>query len=97
MKNLEIEWSRVSKIRVFEIPVEDNRTKEDEYIVFDISMYNDKFIAAHEALNQVQEESDFCSFVVIKLDPDFSLDENLQELHEKCIEAVMYSEFFNLK
>ena len=96
MNNLINEWDAVTKIKVFEIPVIDKRTKEKDYIVFDIDIEDGKFIALHESLTTEQENSDKISFVSIDIDTDFSLDENLQELYSACIDAICESEFFTL-
>ena len=97
MRNLKIEWAEVNLIKIFEVAVVDTRTQEEEYIIFDISIQENKFIAQHEALNLEQSQSDKIAFVSVDLDPVFSLDENLQELFAECLNAVIESIYFNLK
>ena len=97
MKNLKKHWEEVSKIKVFEVPVTDARTKEDEYIIFYISIIGDYFVAEHEPLNLKQEQSDKVAFVSVDIDSSFSLDENLEYLFSECMDAVTESSYFNLK
>lgn len=91
------EWEECDKIKVFEMPVIDKRTGSEEYITFDIAIDNDQFVAQHEALNAEQAASNLIASVQIDIDYDFSLDENLQALHEACTYAIMDSEFFELE
>tara|TARA_B110000285_G_scaffold163379_1_gene182488 strand:+ start:598 stop:894 length:297 start_codon:yes stop_codon:yes gene_type:complete len=97
MRNLKIEWAEVNLIKIFEVAVIDTRSQEEEYIIFDISIQDNKFIAQHEALNLDQAQSDKIAFVSVDLDPVFSLDENLQDLFAECLNAVIESSYFNLK
>jgi hypothetical protein len=96
MKNFRKEWNNTDKIKVFEIPVIDKRTGNDEYILFHISLVGKKFIAQHEATTQAEELSNKIAFCSIDIDSDFSLDENLQELYSECIQKIIDSEFFEL-
>lgn len=97
MNKLLKEWENCRLIKIFEVPVIDKRTGEKEYIIFDISINNDQFIAQHEPLNAPQVESNLIASVQTDIDYDFSLDENLQALHEACTYAIADSEFFELK
>jgi hypothetical protein len=90
------EWNECSKLKVFEIHVIDKRTNEHGYIIFDISINKTKFIAEHEGLTEKECRSKKIAFESIKIDPDFSLDENLQCLYDVCICAIVTSEFFEL-
>ena len=94
MRKLIQEWENCDKIKVFEFEVINKRTGEADWVTFDISIVDDHFTAQHEPLNEEQRESNLISFVEIDLDYDFSLDENLQELHEACQEALNDSTFF---
>ncbi len=97
LKELRREWDEVTLLKMFEIPVIDKRTGEHEYILFNIDFDNICFIASHEALSTEQENSNKIAFVDWLIDVDFSLDENLQTLHELCMNAIIDSEFFNLE
>lgn len=90
------EWNECNLIKVFEIPVIDKRTNEREYIVFDISIVKTKFVAQHEGLTERECKSKKIAFKSITIDPDFSLDENLQKLYDECINAILQSDFFEL-
>lgn len=96
LHDLKVEFSEVTKIKIFEIEVFNTRTKEPDYVTFEIFIEGNEFIAQHEALSLAQENSKTIAFVSRPLDEDFSLDENLQELHENCIEVIQNNEFFNL-
>ena len=78
-------------IPIFEIEV--TRNGEQEWIIFDISISDDKIIAHHEALTEAEEKSDKIAFKSVDIDPDFSLDWHLEGLMEECQNALMESEF----
>ena len=96
MKTLQQEWDEITLSKVFEIEVIDKRTNEIEYILFDISMDENLFIAQHESMNELQEKSNKIAFTQIEIDSDFSLDRNLQELYSACIDTILESDFFEL-
>jgi hypothetical protein len=96
MINLLKEWLDCDKIKVFEIPVTDKRDGSRDYLTFDLDIVDGNFVAQHEALNKEQRDSDFIASVKIAIDPDFSLDENLQELYSACVEALAESEFYEM-
>ena len=50
--------------------------------------------ATHESLTYEQANSEKVAYVSIEIDEDFSLDANLQELYDKCNEAILQSDFF---
>jgi hypothetical protein len=81
---------------MFEIEVTDKRTQDDEYIIFNISIQDNKFRAEHIALNQQQEDSDKIAFCSVNIDSFLTLNENLQELYDECIEAINSSSFYEL-
>lgn len=90
-------WNEITKIKCFEIPVTDKRTNESDYIIFDISTDGETFCAEHVGLTKEQEESKKVAFVSTDIGLDFSIDENLQELYSACIDAILESDFFELK
>jgi hypothetical protein len=81
---------------MFEIETIDKRTKEQEHIIFNISIQNNKFIAQHVALNEAQQQSNKIAFCSTSIDSFFSLDENLQDLYDECIQAIIESTFYEL-
>lgn len=98
MKNIVKEWENCNRIKVFEFEVFNRVTREKEWVIFDIELDTEtgRFKASHEALNQAEKDSGYIAYVATDIDPDFSLDENLQELHNECIDAIERSEFFKL-
>lgn len=98
MKNIIKEWENCNRIRVFEFEVFNRVTREKEWVMFDIELDAEtgQFKASHEALNQAEKDSEYIAYVVTDIDPDFSLDENLQELYDACTDAIERSEFFKL-
>ena len=96
MKNLKLEFEQCDKIKIFEVEVIDKRSQETEYIIFDIAIDKNSFVASHESLTVKQEKSKKIAMIKQKIDKDFSLDENLQELYSMCIDAILNSDFFEL-
>lgn len=98
MRDLNREFHEMSRLSIFEIEVVDAKTQELTHIVFDINLDvdNQTLIARHEPLTQEQVESKKIAFVEVEIDLFFSLDENLQGLFEKCIEAINMSDFYQL-
>lgn len=96
IKDLKTEFQNTDKIPMFEIPVIDNRTNEEDYIIFDISIHKDTLRAEHVGLTEEEENSDFVAFKDVDLDDCFSLDYHLQELYSICTEAICNSDFYSL-
>jgi hypothetical protein len=96
MKTIEQQFSEVTLIKCFEVEVLDTRTNETEYIIFDVDIVGNNFVATHVGLTVEQEQSNKIAFVSIEIDEDFSLDENLQELYSACIDAIISSDFYQL-
>ena len=90
------EWNNIEKMKLFEIEVTDKRNGEVDYIIFDISIQGRRFVAQHVGMSAKQDRSKKIAFVDWKIDTDFSLDENLQTLHELCLNAIIDSEYFRL-
>ncbi len=88
-------WEACDLIKCFELQVEDERTQETDYIIFDISIEGDTLKAQHIALNQEEEDSEKIAFKSIDIDYSYSLDANLQALLEECENAIMESDFYN--
>ena len=95
-QTIEEQFNSLTLIKVFEISVNDKRTNENEYILFHIFIDNGEFIAKHESLSEAQSKSDKIAFVSIDIDEVFSLHQNLEVLHEECINAIIESDFFIL-
>lgn len=95
-KTIREQFESLNKLLLFEIAVTHTRTQDDEYIIFNISIENNKLIATHPALNRKQENSDKISFCSVSIDSFLTLDENLEELYSECIEAIINSTFYEL-
>lgn len=94
MEKIKAEFQQMielGKIPVFEIEVA--RNGEQDWILFDISIWKNTLRAEHEPLTKAEEDSDKIAFKSVDIDPDFSLDWHLQQLMEECQTALMESEF----
>ena len=96
INTIRTEWNEVTKLHLFEVEVINNRTGENDYIIFDITIENDKFVATHEALTEQERNSTKVAYKAVTIDPDFSLDENLASLYDECIDAICSSDFFQM-
>jgi hypothetical protein len=96
MEKLIKEWENCQLIKVFELQVIDRRTGEKAWVTFDVSLKGDCFVSQHEPLNSEQAASKFIASVQTDIDPDFSLDENLQAHYDECQQAIINSEFYSL-
>jgi N-acyl-D-aspartate/D-glutamate deacylase len=90
------EWENCHLTKVFEFEVIDRRTGGEDWMTFDISIKDGCFVSQHESLNSEQAASKFIASVQTVIDPDFSLDENLQAHYDDCQQAVIDSEFYIL-
>lgn len=97
MRTLAQQFDELTLMKIFEVPVFDKRSNENTYIIFDISIDDNKFIAQHEAINKDELHSTKIAFCSIEIDEDFSLDANLQELYSECIQKIIDSEYFELQ
>ena len=89
-------WDEISLLKLFEIEVLNKNTGKNEYIIFDIELIKNKLIAFHEPTTKKEAKSRNIATVQIKIDHDFSIDENLQRLFEGCQTKIIESEFFEL-
>jgi len=90
------DFDAIDKMRIFEIEVINRATQEQDFIIFDIEVEGTKLIAQHVALTKKQENSKKIAFVSVRIDPDFSMDQNLEELYSACIDAILGSDFYEL-
>ena len=96
IEKIKQDFENITKFKIFEIEVIDKRTNEQDYIIFDISIDKDNFVAQHVPLCEEEEKSNKIAFKAIELDENFSLDENLQDLHEECTQSIIDSDFYEL-
>jgi hypothetical protein len=96
IEKLKEEFRNLDLIKVFEIEAIHKKTGEAEHICFWIEAKKHSLIAIHPSLTEKEQRSKKIAFKSIVLDASFSLDENLQELHEECTTAILDSDFFTL-
>lgn len=96
MTALQKEFDAIDKIKCFEIPVFDHRTHELEHIVFDIFLTQRSMVAQCEPTTRKELKSKKIAHCKVRIDKDFSLDANLQELYSACIDKIIASDFFEL-
>jgi len=93
------QWEAVNKMNFFEIEVVDQRTNEQDYIIFNIDIDSKVdgtpvFRAEHVALSEAEEKSPLVAFCYSEIDENFSLDQNLGSLMDECVDAIINSEFY---
>ena len=81
---------------MFEIEVINQETSEKDFIIFDIEIQKNTLCASHVGLTRKEEKSQKIAFKKIALDPFYSLDHHLNELHDICINAILQSDFYIL-
>jgi hypothetical protein len=96
IKQLKEDFNKIERLKIFEIEVLNKKDGNLEHIIFHIELRKNTLCASHIALTNKQERSKKIAFQKVVLDGYFSLDEHLQELYEKCIEAIVNSDFFEL-
>jgi hypothetical protein len=90
------EFQNSGLINCFEIEVVTKITSKKEFIIFNVCILKNSFVATFEPLTIKQDKSKNIAFVKQKIDTFFSLDENLQSLYELCINQILVSDFFIL-
>ena len=98
MNDLQKEFKEVSQklMMLFEVPVIDKKTGKEDWIIFDVELWDNELVAIHVPLTEEQNKSDKIAYVSVELDSDFSLDEHLQDLYSGCITAIIDSDFYEL-
>jgi hypothetical protein len=96
INKIKSDFEAIELMKLFEIEVTNKETGEQDWIIFDISISGRTMYAQHVALTKKQEKSKKIAFVKIVLDPIFTLDQHLQDLHEACMMAISDSDFFEL-
>lgn len=96
LNDIKKQFEKSNLLPIFEIEVYNKHTGAEDYIIFNVSIQGNSFIAQHVALTSKEEKSEKIAFKELEIDTDFSLDENLQELYGVCIGAIMESDFYTL-
>ena len=91
------EWEQITLTKIFEFEVINKKTQNYDFVTFYIFLDGNKFVAYHEPTTKKEAKSKKIAYVQIKIDFDFSVDNNLAELYEECFDKLYNSEFFDLK
>lgn len=90
------EFFEMKKIPVFEFDTTHIATEGPEVVSFWISLRGRTLYAESVELTKAEVNKGKARVIRVLIDRDFSLDENLQALHEKCITALLESDLFKL-
>jgi len=90
------QFNNITLLKMFEEKVIKKETNEEDYIIFDIEVRGSFLVADHVALTKKEEKSKFIATKRVKIDTDFSMDENLNELYSECIQGIIDSDFYTL-
>jgi hypothetical protein len=96
INDLKTEWNEVNKLKIFEIEVINLKTKETDYLIFQIELIKNSLYAWHEPLTHKEEKSKKIAYKKVVLDKCFSLDVHLQDLYSECVDAICSSDFYSL-
>ena len=88
------QWDDQIFIPVMEIDAFDCRTGEDCHLLFNLRIEGDEIVATHPALNEEQETSEKVATTKVKIDLEFSLDENLQEVYNECLRQICLGSYY---
>ena len=95
-EQLHKEFNNITFLRLFEVEAELIGDVDIAYITFDIEITPTTLKATHIALTTAQEQSDKVAFTEIDLDECFSMDENLQALHDECLQNITEGDLYTL-
>ena len=79
---------------MFEIEV--TRNGEQDWIIFNISIWENTLRSEHEPLTEAEEKSDKIAFKSVDIDPNNRKKKNLEGLMEECQNAILESEIVEL-
>lgn len=96
LEKFQSDWNKISKMKIFEVEVIDQRTSEHEYICFDIELQGQTFVAYHVPFNEKETKSKKVANCKHVCDIDFSVYENLEALYDVCISALISCDYFEL-
>lgn len=94
--DFKLTFANMVKLPMFEIEVINLEYNTKEFLLFNIELNGNSLMAFHEPLNMFEVESSKTPVTVWECDSDFSLDSNLETLHELCINEIIDSEFYHL-
>jgi len=94
LENFKNDFDNITLMKVFELEVMNKETKDLDYILFDISIKDSCLVALHEPLTIAEIKSDKIAFKSVEIDLDFSMNKNLENLYDACINAILNSDFY---
>ncbi len=94
---LQKELNKLDIIQVFEFEVTDLRTKKDDWLMVYFTLDNNKFNMQRIAFNQKEEESPNIAITSIDIDPDWNLDNAIEQGYFALLEEINKSEWYKLK
>ena len=96
MGTIEQQFSECKKIMAFELMVLNKRTDEIEYLLFNLTISNNEIRANRVPLTEGEESGFFITYERVVIEENFSLDQHLQALYERCVDAIIASPFYAL-
>ena len=96
LKEFTEEFNAITLMKIFEIEVIRKDNGEKDWIIFDVSIYDEVMEATHIALTEQQSKSNKIAFEQVEIDTMFGIDTHLQELYDACIIAICDSDYFEL-
>ena len=90
------DFNKINAIKIFEIEVYNKLSQDIDYIIFDIFIEDDSLKAYHESTTLDELKSNKVAFVSIDIDYDFSIDANLEDLYNACLDKIICSDFYEL-
>lgn len=88
------EFNQIQLIKVFEFKVINRKTNQEDWIVFDIEIDDDRLQGWRVGLTEEEENSNKIAVTEIEIDTDFSIDQNLSELYCACLMDVIDSTLY---
>jgi hypothetical protein len=95
VKALKDELANCGKMPIFEIEVNDKYCQTD-HVLCDVSFQGNSLIASRRNVSSKEERSEFIAESKIVVDCDFSLDENLQTLHDLVLNDINQGDLFTI-
>lgn len=84
------DWNNITLLKMFEIEVYNEISKEDDHIIYDIHLdLNNMTFWTHS----IDSENP----VEIEIDLDYSIDSNLEEFYDACIIDIIEADDYNLR
>lgn len=93
----EIEEINAKYSAIFEIPVKNIKTGEDDYILInELMVSGDKLVAQRIGFNESEEKSVKISKTEIEIEPGKSIDYHLEGIYQEIIEDIDNSPLYEL-